>query len=320
MKFYILGAGAIGSIYGAGLRQAGFDVTLIIRNAVQLRAIRKNGLSVVYGSLDEDAPDHFEDIIQIDAHRAENCEEPADYLFVFTKSTGSEAALESVRHLITPDTVLISLQNGLGNDDILRKFASDEDHLIIGMTTFAVDRVGDRRIHAVGRGGTTMMTASGRVTEAAQVLEQVLDAANLEPNLTPEVWKAIWEKVAFNSALNTLTAITLLPLGHMGKTAEGKELAHEMVREVISVARAKGVPADEARVLGIVDRLMVEHFDHLSSMLQDVLRGRETEIAFINGAVVREAGKLGMRVPVTETLYKLMCIYQQTYEWRMRPE
>ena len=308
MKFYVLGAGAMGCLYGAGIFRAGCDVTLIHANEARLNAINAHGLSVLHNGAEE--------ILRIDARRAENCTEPADYLIVFTKSISSETALKSVKHLIAPQTTLVSFQNGLGNDEILGRYA-DPDHVIIGTTNLACDMIEDRSIHWIGSGVTNMMTASGRVTQSAQILADVLKEGGLNPVLTDQVFKAIWEKVAFNAAGNSLTAITLLPFGRMGETSEGKELAHEIVREVIGVANAKGIPADLDHVLETIDRLMVAHFDHYSSMLQDVLKGRLTEVEFINGAVVREAAKLGMRVPVTETLYKLMCIYQKTYDYRV---
>ncbi|MCR5538044.1 MAG: ketopantoate reductase family protein [Lachnospiraceae bacterium] len=309
MKFYILGAGAMGCLYGAGIRQAGYDVTLIDVDPFHMRAINKKGLSVQFGEA--------EDIVRIEAHRAANCTEPADYMIVFTKSIYSEEALESVKHLITPDTTLVSFQNGLGHEEVLGRYA-DPDHVIVGTTSFACDLLGYGRIRAGGFGVTNMMTASGNVTPAAQTLADVFTQAGLNPTVTDQVFRAIWEKVAFNAAANTLTAITVLPFGRVGEVPEGKDLAHQIVREVIGVANAKGVPADCDRVLNMVDTLMVEHFDHYPSMLQDVLKERETEVGFINGAVVREAEKLGMRVPVTETLYKLMCVYQKTYEYRVK--
>ena len=107
-----------------------------------------------------------------------------------------------------------------------------------------------------------------------------------------------------------------MPQGYLGQTKEGMELAHTIVSEVISVAHAKGIRADGNHVHKNVDELLTTHFEHCPSMFQDVLKGRQTEVEFINGAVVHEAEALGMEVPVTKTLYYLVSIYQQTYPHR----
>ena len=125
---------------------------------------------------------------------------------------------------------------------------------------------------------------------------------------------AIWEKVAFNSAMNAITATTRLKLGYVGASEEGRGAAFDVAREVISVANAKGIKADIDRVLAVMDKDFRDHSDHKPSMLQDVLQKRQTEVDFINGAAVREAKKLGMAIPVTETLFRLVKTIQANYD------
>ena len=117
---------------------------------------------------------------------------------------------------------------------------------------------------------------------------------------------AIWEKVAFNAALNALTAVTRLDVGPVGDAPEGRELAARVVEEVISVAERKGIAARREAVMAAVAGAFAEHRGHKPSMLQDMLAGRPTEVESLNGAVVREAEALGMTVPITETLYLLV--------------
>ncbi len=307
MKFVVLGAGAMGCLYGAKLRKAGQEVTFIDVNVPHMDAINRDGLLVRW----KDGEEH----IRIPAMPAEQYAGTADALIVFTKSVFSAAALASISGAIGPDTQLISFQNGLGHERVMGKYA-DEDHIIIGTTNFPSDLLGNGVIASGGEGVTRMMTVSGKLTPAVQELEGIFKAAGLHPELTKDVFCAIWEKVAFNAALNSLTSATLLPQGYLGQTKEGKELAHAIVTEVCGVARKKGIPADTEHVLATVDKLFTEHFDHCPSMFQDVLKGRTTEVEFINGAVVHEAEALGMQVPVTKVLYQLVSIFQQTYPYR----
>lgn len=307
MKFAVLGAGAMGCLYGAQLKKAGQDVVLIDVNVPHIEAINANGLLVKRES--------GEEYVSIPACRAQDYPSVADAVIVFTKSIFSAGALQSLSHAFGPNTQLISFQNGLGHETLMGEYA-DPDRIIIGTTNFPSDLVDNGVISTSGAGVTRMMTASGTVTSAVRELFEIFETAELNPELTPDVFQAIWEKVAFNAALNTLTAATLLPQGYLGQTKEGMELAHTIVDEVISVARAKGIQADGGHVHENVDMLMTEHFDHCPSMFQDVLKGRQTEVAFINGAVVHEAQELGVPVPVCKVLYQLVSIFQQTYPHR----
>lgn len=307
MKFAVLGAGAMGCLYGANLKKVGQDVTFIDVNVPHMEAINKKGLVV--------CRENGEEIIPIPAKKAEEYQEVADAVIVFTKSVYSEGALKSLAHAIGPDTQLISFQNGLGHERVMGKYA-DPDHIIIGTTNFPSDLLDNGVISTSGAGVTRMMTVSGKTTPAVQEVHDIFEKAGLNPELTEHVFAAIWEKVAFNAALNSLTSATLLPQGYLGQTKEGMELAHTIVSEVISVANKKGIAADGEHVHQNVDTLITAHFDHCPSMLQDVLKGRTTEIEFINGAVVHEAEELGMSVPVTKVLYQLVSIFQQTYPHR----
>lgn len=307
MKFVVLGAGAMGCLYGAHLKKAGQEVTLIDVNVPHMDAINEKGLLVKGEQGDEYLP--------IPACRAEDYKDVADVVIVFTKSIFSAGALQSLSHAIGPETMLVSFQNGLGHEKVMGKFAQ-ADRIIIGTTNFPSDLVGNGAIATGGKGVTRMMTATGETTEALKNLYEIFLQADLEPEITPDVFCAIWEKVAFNAALNTLTSVTMLPQGYLGQTPEGAELAHTIVSEVLSVAHAKGIHTDDAHVHSNVDTLFTAHFDHCPSMFQDVLRNRTTEVDFINGAVVREAEAVGVQVPVTKVLYQLVSVIQKTYPHR----
>lgn len=308
MKTLILGAGAMGCLYGAKLKEAGYEVTLIDINVPHMDAINARGLQIKIGE--------EEHLVPIAACKAEDFYEPADFLIVFTKNIYSRSALESVRHLITEQTNLVSFQNGLGNETLMREYA-DEAHIIVGTTSFPSDLVGNGSIVSDGTGITKMMTVDGTVTPALLTLESMLGRAGLNPQVTQQVFAAIWEKAAFNAAVNALSAVTLLPIGYLGQTTEGTYLAHVVIDETVRVAEKKGINVSAGQVHALADRLFQEHFDHCPSMLQDVLQRRTTEIEFINGAIAREAEALGMEVPVTKTLYQIISIVQQTYQHRL---
>ena len=307
MKVVILGSGAMGCLYGAYLHKAGQDVTLIDVSLPHIDAINKNGLRLTTDAGDEYLP--------IPACLAADYKDTADLILLFTKSAFSRAALESISHGIGPDTYLMTLQNGLGHDRLIGEFAA-RDRIIIGTTNFPSDLTGFGSIAVHGTGVTKMQCLAEQKPAFMDEVEAVFKKAELNPTVTEEVFKAIWEKVSFNCAMNALTSITLLPQGYLGQTKEGHELAHTIADEVLSVAKAKGIPVDADSVHATIDGLFTNHFMHCPSMLQDVLNRRITEIAFLNGAVSKEAQELGMSVPVTDTVYKLVSVIQQTYEYR----
>jgi len=134
----------------------------------------------------------------------------------------------------------------------------------------------------------------------------VLDVAGLRCQADPKVWASIWEKVAFNAALNSVCAVTRCTVDQLDLLPEGRQLVLRIAAEVISVARASGVSADPDKTAGDVVNAITKHRGHKPSLLQDILAGRPTEIASINGAVVSAAAKAGVAVPCTETMLTLV--------------
>ncbi len=304
MKIVVLGAGAMGSLYGGFLQKAGNDVTLVDVNQAHVDAVNAAGLLIESASGSE--------TIIIKAARAEQMTDIPELVILFTKTIYSQSALESIKHLLDPETYVLSLQNGLGNDRLIANYVA-QDRIIVGTTDFPSGFLKPGVIQLKGQGTTKMMTVNGQESPMLQKIADELNKAGFNCLITADVFVSIWEKVAFNSAMNALTAITRLKLGDLANVHEGKSLAFEVAKEVVRTANQKGVKASEERVLALMDKDFVEHKNHMPSMLQDVLSGRETEIDFINGAVVKEALEMGMTVPATQVLYQLVKTIQENY-------
>jgi 2-dehydropantoate 2-reductase len=247
----------------------------------------------------------------LSARRVEQVEQPPDLLMVFTKSIHSKQAIESGRHLFGDDTWVLTLQNGLGNIEAIEALVP-RSRIIVGTTTCPSDLLGPGRVRSLGQGHTRIFTADECASSGLERICQALQQAGLQCELAPNIFAMLWEKLAFNAAVNSLTAATGLSMGGLGATAEGRELASTIAKEVVAVANRKGVAAQESVVLDTLITTMRDHAGHLPSMLQDLRAGRKTEVEAINGAVVREAQALGMSVPTTETLYRLVRILEQS--------
>jgi len=298
MKISIVGAGAMGSLFGGLLAESGNEVTLIDVNDAHIGAVRTQGLRLVTDGGDRQ-------VTTLKAVRPEDAVGFPDLLLVFTKTLHTSAALSGVRHLIGPGVHVLSLQNGLGNVEKIAGFVPPE-RVLIGVTTWPADMVGPGHVHSHGKGVVRLMAADGIERPFVSQVAEVLTKAGLDCTSDSTVWAAIWEKVAFNAALNSICAVSGCTVDELGKVPDGSRLANDVVTEVLSVALRMGIDVDPAKCWGNVASAIAQHKGHKPSMLQDVLAGRRTEVESINGAVVALAGPLNIELPVTETLLSLV--------------
>lgn len=302
MKISIVGAGAMGSLFGGLLAESGNEVTLIDVNDAHIGAVRTGGLRLATDGGDRQ-------VTALKAVRPEDAAGFPDLLLVFTKTLHTSAALSGVRHLIGPGVHVLSLQNGLGNVEKIAGFVPPE-RVLIGVTTWPADMVGPGHVHSHGKGVVRLMAADGIDHPFVSQVAEVLTKAGLDCTADSTVWAAIWEKVAFNAALNSICAVSGCTVDELGKVPDGSRLANDVVTEVLSVALRLGIDVDPAKCWGNVASAIVQHKGHKPSMLQDVLAGRRTEVESINGAVVALAAPLNIKLPVTETLLALVRLAQ----------
>lgn len=297
LRISILGAGAMGSLFGGLLAEAGHEVELLDVNPAQIAAVREHGLLI--------RNDAGERRLALPIMRPQEATTQPDWLIVFTKAMHTQGALESARHLIGPETRLLSLQNGLGNAEKLAGFA-DVSRIAIGMTTVPADLVAPGEVHSHGPSKTRVVMVDGGKDVALDALAAALDAAGLPCAVDPDAVVAIWEKVAFNVALNSLCAVTQRTVGALGAHAGGRQLAHAIASEALNVAQAEGLMVSPERTHATIDHALDHHGGHKPSMLQDLLAGRATEVETLNGAVVRAARRHGIAAARTEALYALV--------------
>jgi 2-dehydropantoate 2-reductase len=297
MKVVILGSGAMGCLYGAALHRAGAEVTLVDVNAEHVSAINANGLELELRSGTEMLP--------IPAQLPAQVVQPADLVVVFTKTFHTDSALAGISPAIGPETWLLSLQNGLGNDQRLAAHAASE-RVMVGASTFPADLVGPGRVRSHGDGGSKLYPAFDGDTGFAQKVADLLSAGGVPAALDPQIHEAIWSKAIFNAAMNPLCALTRRTPGFLGENPEGRALYGAVVEEGVAVARANGIMIEAQPIHDLTEVSVTDHANHEASMLQDVKAGRRTEVDAINGAIVEAGRKAGVAAPVTETLWRLV--------------
>ncbi len=297
MKVIVLGAGAMGCLFGAAFHRAGADVTLVDVNQPHVDAITANGLEVDLRSGPETLP--LRAALPTDVHR------PADLVLVFTKTFHTAAALEGISAAVGDDTHLLSLQNGLGNDRRLAEFVS-HDRVMAGASMLPSDMVGPGRIRSHGEGYSKLYPAFDGDPAMARRVADLLTQGGLETVLDPKIHEVIWSKAIFNATMNPLCTLTRRTPGFLGANAEARATIRAAVAEGVAAAHANGVMVDGQPIYDLTETSMVDHADHEPSMLQDMNAGRRTEVDAITGAIVTAAKEAGGEAPVLETLWHLV--------------
>ena len=292
----VLGAGAMGSYFAANLAEADNRVTVIDVDHGRLSAMESQGILV--------RDDRGERVVRVDAARAADAQGTVDLLVIFTKGMHTKDAARSVCHLVGQDTMVLTLQNGLGNDVILAELFGT-DRVVIGMTDVPADLTLPNIVASHGAAKVVIGDYLAGSTVRSERIAGLLNAASFMVEVDAAVRSRIWEKVAFNAAMNAPAAITALTVGGLD-SEPGNRIIAAAAEEVVLVAEAMGIPVDRYRVTATIGNALKHHLHHKPSMLQDVLAGRATEIGNINGAVVERGAQAGIATPVNGVLADLV--------------
>lgn len=298
MKIAIIGSGAMGSLFGGKLSLAGHEVILYDIFRAHVDAINSVGLAI------EDVATGQTTVAHPLASDDPAAVKGADVFVVFVKSTTTETAAAQFKAFAAPHTIAITLQNGLGNEAILRTHFGDHG-TAAGVTSQAATFLGPGKIRHAGKGPTHLGMADGDNSRLEPFIA-ALAAAGFEAHVSKDVASMIWSKLVVNVGINALTALTGLQNGLLLDYEELRAIMADVVAETVQVAKARGVPLTHADPLATVMDVCKKTAANKSSMLQDILNKRETEIDFINGAIVREAASLGIAVPANLTLARLV--------------
>ena len=299
MKIAVIGAGAMGSLFAGRLAHKDHDVSLIEVSGAMIEAIGEEGLRMI-GRFGEQT-------YRLPVGPADRYTDAFELLIVFTKGMHTTSAMEAAKHAIGPDTWALTVQNGIGNVEAIEAFVA-RDRIIMGMTNWPSTLIEPGLINIPGEGEIKIWAANGQTSENLEAISSALDEAGLNCKLDPGVEVAIWEKLAFNSALNSLAAVTGLTVGEMSDRQESRAIVFTIVDEVVTVARAKGLAVDVDHIRVSVEHAFANHRQHKPSMLQDRLAGRRMEINTITGAVSKTGAALGIATPVTTTFANLLTI------------
>jgi 2-dehydropantoate 2-reductase len=305
MRMLVMGAGAMGSVVGGLMAQAGHAVTLVGRQG-HMAAIAASGLKItgIWGDHHITTLETRTDLAGLDAG-------DFDFVLICVKSYDTAAAVEAIEPLLDAGTLVCAYQNGLGNAET-----------IAGRAGWA-RTVGARAIFGAwlpepGCAEVTVIanpTALGVYTEDApadrvRALAQAMDAAGVPTVYTGEITTVLWSKVAYNCALNALSGLLDVPYGVLPETAHCRAIMHDIVHELYAVAEAMGValkPATPAQYMDLLyDKLIPPTARHYASTREDLRQRRRTEIDALNGAIAHYGRQHGVPTPANTLITRLV--------------
>lgn len=298
MKISVIGSGAMGSLFGGKLAIAGENVVLYDVYRDHIDTVNKEGLSI------EDAETGKITVVHPQASSDPESVKNSDVLLIFVKSTNTESVANQFKSFAAPHTIVLTLQNGLGNDAILVKHFGIE-RTAIGVTSQGATFLGPGKIKHAGKGPTHITMADGNKTKL-QDLAAALGRAGFETYISDEVTSLVWSKLIINVGINALTALLNVKNGQLLEYEDIKQVMADLVKEALIVVKKKGIQLIYDDPLAQVYEVARKTASNSSSMLQDFQKNRPTEIDFINGAVVNEAQKLGISVSVNETVTRIV--------------
>ncbi len=295
MKIGILGTGAMGSLFAAHLApHAHVTVLGTWRDAVE--TINARGICI-------ERADETE-LVRVRATTDPRAVAAVDLALIAVKAHQTERAAQWANTILKRDGLALTLQNGLGNLEILAAQVGAA-RAAAGVTMQGATLLDPAHVRHAGRGATTL-AATASTARAVNAAAALLNRAGIETHVARDVSGLMWGKLVVNSAINALTAIYRQPNGWLVENPEARALLSAAAQETANVARALGVQLPYADPVERALQVAAATATNKSSTLQDVLRGAPTELDRINGAVVREGKRLGVPTPVNEKLLRVV--------------
>ncbi|MCF8040458.1 MAG: 2-dehydropantoate 2-reductase [Desulfarculaceae bacterium] len=304
MKIAIVGPGAMGLMLAARLKQAGAEVSLLDHRAQRARLIDEQGVFLEHSQ--------GEDHLTIPAGADPAMLAKVDLAVICTKAYHTQEVARALRDHLSDNARALTLQNGAENVEILVD-ALGPERVLGGITSEGATLLAPGRVRHAGRGVTHVGPARGLLDDFTCQVRDMLIKAGFETEASEGVQNLIWTKVVINVGINPLTAILDVLNGRLLELAPARELMAAAVEEAVAVGKALGIRFLHQDMLAAVQQVARRTGTNISSMRQDVLSKRRTEVAYINGAVVRQGEQVGLPTPINQTLTQLVQAKEAEY-------
>jgi len=307
-KVAVLGAGAMGCLFGGLMAEKGLDVILIDVWKEHVDAINSKGLK-----MDGHGGDRY---IKIKATTDPSTLKPVDAIIIMCKATALEKALTNAKNIIGDKTMLMSFQNGIGHEAIMQKIAGKEK-VLGGTTTQASNVLGPGHVKNHAALPSWIGEYDGGMSDRVKDLAETFTAHNLETIAVPDIKKRKWMKLFALTAMGPLSSIFDLHHTDLYISNKNQEVSRELAKKIIlvtrEVAKADGVDVTEDECLEMFNKIVDSKQTNKSSMCFDILNKRKTEIDFINGAVSKIGKGHGVKTPMNDLMYKMIMVKEGMY-------
>ena len=308
MKILIYGAGSIGCVFGGFLSKAGEDVVLL-GGTEQMEAVKAKGLHIegIWGTHD------IKDMLAYSnsEHLKEDHAGSFDLILVTVKSYNTVSAMADITNMTNNNTLILSLQNGLGNVEAIAK-AAGEEQTLGGRGIFGAETVlsGSVKITASANDVVIGRISANTSNEKVDEIASLFTFAGIKTRSTLEINKFIWGKVIYSCALDGLASVLNVTYGQLLDSEYTKDIMRRIVSEIYSVAQKKEIELDpktkEEYIKTLFNRLVPLTSLHKPSMLMDIEKGKQTEIDSLNGTIVRMGKDTGIPTPTNQLITELI--------------
>jgi 2-dehydropantoate 2-reductase len=305
MRIAVIGPGAMGCLFAAGLSRAKQEVWLLDKDRERAGQLDREGIRVegVSGSwrAKPRVTAQAEDI---------GC---VGLALVCVKAYHTKEACQRLRPLLGEETQVLTLQNGIGNIEIIQESLGQE-RVVGGVTSEGATLLEAGRIRHAGKGETVIGRLDGKISVQMRYLREALNKAGFACRIAQDIKGQLWSKLVINAGINALSAVTRLANGRLLEQEGSRRILREACAEAARVAKRKRIKLSYDDPLAKAEAVCQATGANISSMLQDVLKGKRTEVDFINGVVARHGQELGIATPVNALLLDLIKTVEAGYE------
>jgi len=308
MKVTIVGPGAMGCLFAAFLSKSKEDIWLLDKDKERAQKISQQGIIV------EGVSGNWQAKVKITSD-TKNIER-SDLVIIFVKAYDTKAAISHAKTLVDDNTLVLTLQNGIGNIEVISEVVGQEK-VLGGVTNLGAIVVDTGRIRFSGKGETAIGRLDGKISVDMRYIRELFNRVGLETRISRDIKGLIWSKLIINAGINALSAVTRLNNGKLIELEWTRKILRDAVTEAIKVAKRKRIKLAYDDPLAKVEAVCEATATNISSMLQDVLKKRKTEIDYINGVIVRQGQESGVSVTVNSVLTDLVKTTEATFNLKV---
>lgn len=314
-KFVIVGAGAIGRLFGTLLSIGKQKVTFVEPQKEVISAINEQGIGIL-----EMGGEDVYNIPFYPAKAVKNAQsiQSCDYILLAVKSYDTLRAMQSIAHLVSANSPVITIQTGLGNIEVMEKIVP-RNNIIAGYTFLAGTALGPGIVRQGGVGKTYLGELDGKKTARIEKLCTIFNSSHMQTEIVKQIVGRIWCKVLVYSAINPVSAILRVSNGRLLEKMESITLMKRLIDEGKEVAAACAIDLVYHDLYDILFETCKQTYNNLSPMLQDILNEKRTEIDNLNSALCRYGAEHGVRVPTHHTIIQIIKLLEKWGPFTQNP-